>query len=68
MGLSSEERAGLLAEARDAQRRDRLRLVWREQLALRPPDLLAWLSASAEWLAPFATAPRPRIRGDHFLL
>jgi hypothetical protein len=68
--LSPDERAGLLAEARDPRRREVLAAARAaSRRAVTPAGLLAFLSEASALLAPLSVLPRPRPgTGDRYLL
>ena len=68
--LSSEERAGMLAEAADPRRREVLAAARAaSRAAVTPVSLLAFLTGSSTLLASLSALPRPRPgTGRRFLL
>jgi hypothetical protein len=68
--LSSEERAGMLAEAADPRRREVLAAARAAARgAVTPAALLAFLTGASSLLASFSALPRPRPGiGRRFLL
>ncbi len=59
--LSSEERAGMLAEAADPRRREVLAAArTASRVAVTPAALLAFLTGASTLLASLSALPRPR--------